>query len=476
MKKLWTKCIATVLTSAVLLSGCSSSSVTNQITSEQNQISASSVDTIINKAEIYKEKTVRVNIDKASLYGDTIDVSSSFAHLTAKTSELAKGSEPIVINELSPQLITLSGQNSVKTPLALSVIANPQRATTVLISPQTTAEALIFMNPNLATTDTAYAEKIMNIIKVQPETKELAKIIESRTQKEPDFLYNDNQQQDQALTKAINAVVNKLADEYQSNLKADPDNRVGGVEIAVTSQNELTANLDLKNYKKRMVDLYFDGDHNGTSYNIYKESLDSANDFIDISNISIGFKPSVKSVGYDIQRPMNKVEVIGLGLKDIKDFKSKWDTFTLQDKLKYGTPIAKSVMSDFVSPVISIISGFNVNKVYKVGLFKILSSLPVLEIVNDFRNKEYGKAFKAVLSGTINALLANNGALLRELLKTAGLDLTDAILKRFNAAIGIFNLARYGIEVVRALYAYSTTNIIDGFVVKNTNGKIEFTK
>jgi choline dehydrogenase len=82
---------------------------------------------------------------------------------------------------------------------------------------------------------------------------------------------------------------------------------------------------------------------------------------------------------------------------------------------------------------------------------KILVSLDIMNIVNNFRNKDYGKAFKLILSGTIKALLDKNGALLRELLVAVGQNLSEAILKKINAVCGIFNLVQHGIEVAHEL-------------------------
>jgi len=461
-----------LLASAILVTGCSTQAPT--VNQAASQVNTSSVVT----ADVYREKSVRVNIEKAALYGDKVQVSSSFAQFSAKSSDLLKDSQPITINALSPQLITLFDQDA-KNPLALSVIPNPQRASTVLISPQSTAEALIFMDPAIATTEVNVADQIMSIIKAQPETKELARVIESRVQNHPDFLNKDSQEQDDAITKAVNAVVNKLADEYENAMKAkanDNPNRVEGVEINVVDQQDLVAHIELKNYLKRSADLYFDGDHNGTAYPMYKESLQSAYDYIDFSHVSFGRKPYVATVGYDIQRPMTQVEVIGLGLKDIKDFKAKWPSLSQADKMKYGMPIVSSFMSDFVSPVISIIVGFNINKVYKVGLFKIITGLPITQIVELFKEKQYGKAFKLILSTTVQNLLEKNGALLREILLAAGLNLTDAILSKINAICGIVNLIRYGVEAARALYAYATTNIVDAFKVDYSAGKLQFLK
>ncbi len=475
MKKLFKPSIIILVTSSLLISSCSNLSSSQNEQVNQN-VQAKSVTNI--RSDVYLEKSVIVSVEKAQVYGDTVKISSSFSQFTTKTNTIAKYVQSVTINQLSPQLITLSSDDSnAKTPMALSVIANPQKDGIVSLSPQTTAEALVFMDPNIATTDIKFAEKEMNIIKNLSETKDLANIIESRIKTEPDFLYKDNQQQDLALSRAVNSVVNRLADEYNSKAKTEPANRVSGVEIKVSSQNQSNANLELDNYQKRMVQLYFENNNNnGELSNISKESLQPAYDLIDFSHISFGFKPVVQSYVLDLQKPINKVEVIGLGLKDASQFKNKWSSFNAQDKLKYGLPIAKSLMSDFISPVISIVVGFNVNKVYQVGLFKILGNLPFLEIVNDFNNKQYEKAFKALLSGTIKSLLDKNGALLRELLQSAGLNLSDAILARMTGVIGIFNLVKDIIEVIRTLYAYSTTNIIDSFKVNNNNGKIEFLK
>jgi hypothetical protein len=473
MKKLWKRLLSVSLVSAILVSGCSTAPVTQNFADTQ-QINASSAD-VVSKSDIYREKLVNVNIEKASLYGDTVEVSSSFSQFTARTSQLAKGSsDTLVVNDLSPQLVTLmDDQATTKTPLALSVIANPQRSQTVLISPQTTAEALVFMDPSIATDDLGLAEKIMNIVKAQPETSALAKVIESRVQKDPNYLYKEDAQQDAAMSKAVNAVVNKLADEYDRSSKAEePANRVAGIEINVSDQTDMTAYFEIKNYKKRMVDLYFDGNNRP----IYKESIRSAYDLIDLDNLSLGYKPFIYKGGYDIQRPMDQVEVIGMGLKDIKQFKEKWADMDQPTKMKYGMPMAQGLMSDFVSPVISIITGFNVNKVYHVGLMKLITGLPILDIIALFKDKQYGKAFKLILSGTIKSLLEKNGALLRELLLAAGLSLSEAFLKRLNAIVGIFNLIRYAIEAGRALYAYVTTNIMDSFKVDNSTGKLQFLK
>ncbi|MFN8575801.1 MAG: hypothetical protein U0354_02995 [Candidatus Sericytochromatia bacterium] len=475
MKKILRSCVSLVIISSLVLTGCSTSvNEVNQINNQQ--ISSNSLETF-KKSDLIIEKNINVGIEKASIYGNKVEIASSFGHFTANTSDLVKKSESVMVNQLSPQLITLSDDNSnTKTPLALSLVANPIKAQSILISPQTTAEALVFMDPNVATVDLDLADRVMNIIKSLPETKELAKVIEQRTIKEPDFLYKDNQQQNQALTKAVNAVVNKLADEYDKNTTNEAPNRVDGVEIKTVSQNDSTGTFELKNYKKRYVSLYFNEEVSGNSIPVHNESLSSPNDFIDFNNISLGFKPFIKQTEFNIQKPIKNVEVIGLGLKDIKEFKEKWSSMNISEKMKYGMPIGQSLMFDFVSPVISIIMGFNINKVYNAGLLRILSSLPVLQIIDAFKNKEYGRAFKTILSGTVKALLNQNGALLRELLLKVGLNLTEAFIKRLNAAIGIFNLARFSLEAGRALYAYSTTHITSYFKVDSVNGSLLFTR
>ncbi len=162
MKKVLKGCISLLLASSLVLTGCSTS-LDNNIQTNQQEVSSNSVENI-NKSDIFIEKNINVSIEKASLYGDKVQVASSFGQFTAKTSDLVKKSENVAINKLSPQLITLSdNDNKTNTPLALSVIANPLKAQSILISPQTTAEALVFMDPNVATTDLNFAEKVMNI-------------------------------------------------------------------------------------------------------------------------------------------------------------------------------------------------------------------------------------------------------------------------------------------------------------------------
>ena len=84
----------------------------------------------------------------------------------------------------------------------------------------------------------------------------------------------------------------------------------------------------------------------------------------------------------------------------------------------------------------------------------------IIEKIEYFKNKEYGQVFKSLLGGTVKALLANNGALLREILLKAGIGLTDAIIKRFTGIIGIFNIATNIVEAVRTLYAYTNSKIL----------------
>lgn len=471
MKKMFTKCVAGVLASTLILTGCSApvASVSD------NSITASSVEQeSVKKSDIIVEKTVKVSVERGSLYGDNVVVSSSFSKFEASTGSLLKGSsDSLTINSLSPQLVTMSKEGS-DTPLAMSVVANPERATTVLISPQTTAEAMVFMHPALATVEIKLADKIMGLIKAQPETKALSSFLETRLAKDVAILSDDNTQQDQLMQKAVNAVVNKLADQYEKTAKAEePANRVQGIDINVLEKTELTAKIEMRNYKKRSATLNFLLQNDRA---IFSENLMSSYDLIDLDNISFGGKPFVLQRNYDIQMPLKKVEVIGVGLKDFKEFKERWDGMPQAEKMKYGVPLVQGLMGDFVSPVVSMVIGFNINKVYRVGLMRLVTGLPILEIVSHFKNKEYGKAFKAALTGTINQLLARNGALLREILLKAGVSLTEAMIKRMTAVIGIFNLAKQGIEVARALYAYSTSKIVDFFKVEYKDGKINFLK
>ncbi|MFN4151933.1 MAG: hypothetical protein ACK4IX_13415, partial [Candidatus Sericytochromatia bacterium] len=445
MKKMFTKCVAGVLASTLILTGCSApvASVSD------NSITASSVEQeSVKKSDIISERTVKVAVERGSLYGDNVVVSSSFSKFEASTGSLLKGSsDSLTINSLSPQLVTMSKEGS-DIPLAMSVVANPERATTVLISPQTTAEAMVFMHPALATVELKLADKIMSLIKSQPETKALSTFLETRLAKDASILSDDNAQQDQLMQKAVNAVVNKLADQYEKNAKAEePANRVQGVEINVLERTELTAKVEMKNYKKRSATLNFLLQNDRA---LFSENLMSSYDLIDLDNISFGGKPFVLQRNYDVQLPLKKVEVIGVGLKDFKEFKERWDGMPQAEKMKYGVPLVQGLIGDFVSPIVSMVVGFNVNKVYRVGLMRLVTGLPILEIVTHFRNKDYGKAFKSVLTGTINQLLARNGALLREILLKAGVSLTEAMIKRMTAVIGIFNLARQAIEVARA--------------------------
>src|SRR5690606_38857106 len=119
----------------------------------------------------------------------------------------------------------------------------------------------------------------------------------------------------------------------------EPANRQNGVEINVLRQDSVTADIEFKNYKKRSVSLSFLNSGNAPVYN---ESLASAFNFIDLDNLKLGRRPFVKNVGFDIQREMVEVEVIGMGLKDIKQFRQDWSKMDPQTKLKYGVPIVSS--------------------------------------------------------------------------------------------------------------------------------------
>ena len=468
MKKTFKKLTGIILATSLLITSCTSTTSIKQEDVINNISEISSL-----KSDIIKQKNISINIEKASLYGDNVKVSSSFGEFTAKTTDLIKSNKEILnINSLSPQLITLKDEKDAnKTPLALSIIANPEKVKNAIISPQTTAEALVFMNPAIATAESNLAEKVVAIIKSLPETTVLANVIESRA-KEKDYLSFDNKKQTEALSKAVNATVNKLADDFQKIKEDDPANRVQGVEINSKNKQELETTLEMKNYRRRMVSLSFLSQNKEMS----NESLLAAYDLIDIDHVSLGFKPSIKEFNLNTKNKIDQVEVIGVGLKDFNEFKEKWEKWDTQTKIKYGTPLVKSLASDFISPVISIITGFNINKIYSVGIIKIVSSLPILEIIQSFKNKEYGQVFKSLLGGTVKALLVNNGALLREILSKAGIELTSAIIKRFTAIIGIFNLATNIVEAVRTLYAYANSKILDYFKVEYDNDKIYFKK
>ena len=227
MKKTFKKLTGIILATSLLITSCTSTTSIKQEDVINNISEISSL-----KSDIIKQKNISINIEKASLYGDNVKVSSSFGEFTAKTTDLIKSNKEILnINSLSPQLITLKDEKDAnKTPLALSIIANPEKVKNAIISPQTTAEALVFMNPAIATAESNLAEKVVAIIKSLPETTVLANVIESRA-KEKDYLSFDNKKQTEALSKAVNATVNKLADDFQKIKEDDPANRVQGVEI-----------------------------------------------------------------------------------------------------------------------------------------------------------------------------------------------------------------------------------------------------
>jgi len=466
MKKMWAKCTSLVLGSLIMLTGCSVPSM--NAVKDQNQ-TANTLN--VSTESLVKYKTVNVSIERPELYSDTVQVSSSFASLTTKSAALAKKSESITINSLSPQMVSLFGANE-NSPVAFSVVANPMKARTVLISPESTAQALVFMNPNLVTLDMEEADKVMNLIKTDANLGSLVRLIEVKTQKDPDFLNKEDNQLSDAVGKVVNSVVNKLAADFDRQVRADENpNRVNGVEINTLRQDSVTADLGFKNYYKRSVDLYF---LNSGNVPVYKESLTSAFNFIDLDNLKLGRRPSERKVGLDIQREMTEVEMIGLGLKDIKQFKEDWQNMDQMTKMKYAVPMIGSLMNDFVSPIISIIVGFNVTKVHNASFQRLINSLPISEIMDHLRNKRYSQAFKAALSSTVKTLLEKNGALLRELLIAAGVNLTEAMIKKLTIVVGVFHLVRHGIEVARALYAYANTSITSYFSIDNSSGKMVF--
>lgn len=468
MKKIGVKLLSAVLGTVMLVTGCSAPAF-NQADQNLNN----TINTTSSAPTVYVSKTVSVNVEKADIFGDTVQIASSFAEFSADASSLATGQRgrAITVNSLTPQMVTLFDQQD--HPLAFSIIPNPQRASTVLISPRSTAEGLVFMNPALATLELKYADKVMSLIKADYEIDTLSNLIETRVQNDPNYMDKEDKVLTWAVDRIVNRVVDKLSKEYSEASETKP-NRVSGVEINTLRQDSITANFEFKNYKKRSVDLYFVNDGNVP---IYKESLTSAYDFIDLNNLKLGRRPFVKSVGYDIQRKLSEVEVIGMGLKDIKQFSKDWKNMDTQAKMKYGVPIVSSIMNDFAGNVISIIAGFNVTKVWDVAWTKLLNAIPIMEVIDYYRKKEFGKAFKAVLSSMVKTLLEKNGALLRKILLAAGVQLTEAMIKKLTIVVGVFHLIRHGIEVARALYAYATSYIISYFEVEYDAGnKIKFVK
>lgn len=196
----------------------------------------------------------------------------------------------VILNENTVQLISVLDADS--RPVLMSIDVTDSKSSTSVINAESTAEALVFMNPFFCTTDLVEAAELKRHISTLNSFNNLVKTINDQHEDGSFVISDDNT----ALTEALYIVYNDLvksAEEmsYSKSLLTNsskgfspyPDFIVNGLSIADYQQSNNELSFKISNEAKRWISVYVDKSTDGTNY--IKSSL--PDDLIPSPDISI---------------------------------------------------------------------------------------------------------------------------------------------------------------------------------------------
>ena len=404
----------------------------------------------------------------------------------------------VILNENTVQLISVLDADS--RPVLMSIDVTDSKSSTSVINAESTAEALVFLNPFFCTTDLVEAAELKRHISTLNSFNNLVKTINDQHEDGSFVISDDNT----ALTEALYIVYNDLvksADEmsYSKSLLTNsskgfspyPDFIVNGLSIADYQQSNNELSFKISNEAKRWISVYVDKSTDGTNY--IKSSL--PDDLIpspDISIWNIITQGSVMPKQYSRQIKTDitnyksvAVKCYGLGTHNLINNMNDDDFY------RAILPAFCSAVFDLTIPVISVVTGV------KLGLNPELrgrpSNDPFYRLVEKMmRNFAKDLVFKAKLykwyrEGDITKIA---GGIVKEVFKTcgdepsliadiitlkAGREVARATVNSWLFPIRLINASITSINIVVSLCSILSTEAITDFKFENNPADLPVT-
>jgi hypothetical protein len=277
------------------------------------------------------------NIDKSSL--------TVTAGAFAQGKPNAAGSFSINLNKGVTQLISVSTAAGDLVSLAVSI--DPQEDAVVALTSQSTAEALIYLNPFVVSVGPTMSQTVMSLIKSLPETSDLGNLIDSKMHNDPSVLLSDDSDIRTSMTNALSHFFSALDSAQHSpliddstkqllaefsvskhlksastdtrqpgkvlvgNLVISPSGPQSGISVSASQVTSDRYKITVTNSKKRFVQGYLDDDATGD--NIATVLLKSRKSLLDLFHSLEPYSKEMSSTLDLSQYPASKLFLYGPG-------------------------------------------------------------------------------------------------------------------------------------------------------------------
>lgn len=270
------------------------------------------------------------------------------------------------LNENTVQLISVLDADS--RPVLMSVDVTDSESSTSVINAESTAEALVFLNPFFCTTDLVEAAELKRHISALPSFNDLVKAISDQYEEGTFVMSDDNTSLMEALDLVYREFV-KSADELSYNKSSMinsskgfspyPDFEVNGLSIADYRQSDNELSFKISNRAKRWISVYVDKSVDGTNYLKSPSPADLIpSPDISIWNIITQGTPMPDEYSQMIETDLASyrsvaVKCYGLGTHNLMS------NITDEDFDRAILPASCSAVFDLTIPVFSVITGVN---------------------------------------------------------------------------------------------------------------------
>jgi len=183
---------------------------------------------------------------------------------------VSKGSFKIRLNENAVQLLSVLDENDL--PILMSVNVTKSQTANNVISPASTAEALVFLNPFFCTSDLTEASELKQKITALSSFSYLVSTITSQLQNKSFTISETNLN----LISALDSVYKDLTSQFRnsklstikstSDFNPSPDFEVNGLKIVEVQKSASDLSFKIANRAKRWISVYVDKSADGRNF------------------------------------------------------------------------------------------------------------------------------------------------------------------------------------------------------------------
>jgi len=442
--------------------------------------------------------------------GSTVSASSLTvtAGAFSQTAPASNGSITIKLSSGATQLVSAS--TSAGDPLLLSVIPAASTGSTVTLNANTTAEALIFLNPAVVVSDPALSQRIVGIIRSMPETQVLANAMSSAIASNPKALVTNNPAISTALNNALakfistidglalkqdtpaedkqaierykelkhfrNADVAGLAKSTQklASIIISPTTAQSGISVSASQTTSTTYKVNVTNTKKRFVSVFLDDVNSADNIGMaLLPSRKSALSFTPLEPATVGLDRTLDLTAHS----RTVLRAYGLGANDLGTLISSpsWQT-------RVVSPVILTAVSDFIIPLLQVITG--VQNITSMGswdnphgvigqIITDLSKDPKFTgpLVTAIGTGDYTGAIMQTVSSAIGVIIANPGYIF-QLLTDEGLSFFETIAAQVILPLRIVFLVSSAFELVAAVYDFAQSSLMVSFTLTSSDALV----